>query len=512
MPWDKGFNFRATSGFIDTTAETAAGQTYVLSSDAYGSTTRNSVAFGWDDVNSNDSRNRDAGIDRRLAGINFGPGGQARTFRVDLPATGDYDIYLALGDYGGSFAGSSTQTIKDNATTLATLTNGPNSGEFIDATDVSRSAAAWPTDNVKITRTFASQIFNLTFSDFGNARIAHLRLVQVEGAPSLAATITTNSGANYSTTDATTDLAGTSSLATSVTWSNAAGGSGTADYAADAWTISGISLTMGANVITVTAHDNGNTATDTITVTRTAAVEQARGFGATLGVGTSDRVVSALTSYSTLRTWSFWAKRRAEVNAEYWNKNNGVEALSANNTSQISFKRVLTTEWLWRYTAPALDTWTNILITYDAGNPTTAPAVYFNGTVQTLIQSIPGTGSVANTGDSNPVVIGNRAAADRAFDGLILEFAIWDRILSGTEITDLATPAGGYDGKSPLYYPTGLVEYISLNDDPVTSKVLADPTVTGTAQQTGLAIDYPETTTPITVSNLIDSLAGGEVV
>jgi hypothetical protein len=55
---------------------------------------------------------------------------------------------------------------------------------------------------------------------------------------------------------------------TQVTWSSNRGGSGTAT-GTTAWSVNGIALLSGSNVLTVTARDAaGNTRTDTLTVTR----------------------------------------------------------------------------------------------------------------------------------------------------------------------------------------------------------------------------------------------------
>jgi hypothetical protein len=80
------------------------------------------------------------------------------------------------------------------------------------------------------------------------------------------------SNATYTTTSSTINLGGSASDSTSgvssVTWSNSRGGSGTAS-GTTSWSITGINLYSGDNVITVTATDNANnTRTDTITVTR----------------------------------------------------------------------------------------------------------------------------------------------------------------------------------------------------------------------------------------------------
>ena len=56
---------------------------------------------------------------------------------------------------------------------------------------------------------------------------------------------------------------------TQVSWGNDRGGSGTAT-GTTSWTVSGIVLLSGQNVLTVTARDAaGNTSTDTLTVTYT---------------------------------------------------------------------------------------------------------------------------------------------------------------------------------------------------------------------------------------------------
>lgn len=92
----------------------------------------------------------------------------------------------------------------------------------------------------------------------------------------LAATITTpTSSATYDNgTTSTITIGGTTTAATSVTWANDRGGSGSATNTGTSystWTISGITLSLGANVITVTAGDGSTTTTDTITVTYSAA-------------------------------------------------------------------------------------------------------------------------------------------------------------------------------------------------------------------------------------------------
>ncbi len=89
-------------------------------------------------------------------------------------------------------------------------------------------------------------------------------------APTVTITNPTSSS-TYTTTSSAITLSGTASdnsgSVSGVTWSNSKGGSGTAS-GTTSWTISSISLSVGDNVITVTATDgSGNFGTDTITVT-----------------------------------------------------------------------------------------------------------------------------------------------------------------------------------------------------------------------------------------------------
>jgi len=80
------------------------------------------------------------------------------------------------------------------------------------------------------------------------------------------------SNPNYTTTGGTISLGGLAldgfSGIANVTWRNDRGGNGTAD-GTFSWIVPDIPLSVGANIITVTAQDGaGNTATDTISVTR----------------------------------------------------------------------------------------------------------------------------------------------------------------------------------------------------------------------------------------------------
>jgi hypothetical protein len=148
-------NFRATSGFVTDGAD----QTYCLG-EAY-PTTRAGWAFGITSTpgGSAGTADRNSGVDPRLAGINYDTAqGNIWVFRIDLPAPGNYNIRLALGDDAVGFDQNKI-TVKDNASTI--LTVGPHTthaGSFYDASGVEYSAANWPSNNTPVIVTFASTI------------------------------------------------------------------------------------------------------------------------------------------------------------------------------------------------------------------------------------------------------------------------------------------------------------------------------------------------------------------
>jgi hypothetical protein len=155
-----GINFRSTSGYVTD----GSGETYSLG-EAY-PTTRGGLTFGWDSDRTSASRDRNAGNDRRMAGIIFLSNGfgSVATFRIDLPSTGDWIIRAAFGD--ATNAQTQYVSFRDNATTFASFSNvDSNSNEFIDASGVLRTHAAWPGSNASISHTFGSTSFFIDIGD-----------------------------------------------------------------------------------------------------------------------------------------------------------------------------------------------------------------------------------------------------------------------------------------------------------------------------------------------------------
>lgn len=179
-PFDCGINFRATSGYVTD----GTNETYCEASDTY-PTTRDGYTFGWDSSTSVSELNRNSGVDRRLAGINYlSKTNTTRYFRLDLPSAGTYEIHLAVGDVNNST--NCGCIVRDGAgTTLIELT-GDTSGNarFKDATDTEYTTATWPTSESGSSHSVSNDYITLKVSasasgnSVSNVKFAHLRVVR----------------------------------------------------------------------------------------------------------------------------------------------------------------------------------------------------------------------------------------------------------------------------------------------------------------------------------------------
>lgn len=119
------------------------------------------------------------------------------------------------------------------------------------------SSSTFPTDTYSAENYWVDVVFNYASGDV---------------TPPTVSITTPTANPTLSVTSSPLSLGGTASDAvgvTQVTWANNRGGSGTAS-GTTSWTISGITLQSGDNIVTVTARDAaGNTSADSITVTYT---------------------------------------------------------------------------------------------------------------------------------------------------------------------------------------------------------------------------------------------------
>lgn len=211
----------------------------------------------------------------------------------------------------------------------------------------------------------------------------------------------------------------------------------------------------------------------------------ARGFGATLGVSTSDLISGASFATPTSGSFSAWYNRNGAGglgNARIFDKEGstpGEMILRNNNASgTITMSRgFTTTSGQWETSdaeAIATGKWVHIVATWDgvAGN---VPVFYINGRVATMSTTIVSVGTAKNV--SGVLSIGNRSTSGVCWDGAIDDPAFWSGvILTAAEARAL------YQGADPrAIRPQYLTEYLILSEArPYSAVKSKQPTVTGT--------------------------------
>ena len=255
MSYDIGFNFRASDTYVTDPANT----TYSIG-EAY-PTTRSmvtsglSVTFGWDVDWTSGGRDRDNGIDARLAGmvvVNSAAVSE-RTFQIDLPASGTYAVNLAAGDPLG--AQNAHWELKDSNNTTVLLSQSLAAGTtayWRDATGVNRTSAAdWVSNNASANVTFSGTTAYLRLIGESPASIiSHLRLYQASSGATIS-TITGTTVTEASSVVFTTTMSGTGGGTFAYSWSGTAT---SADYTSTL-TTGMCAVTGGSGSVTVSGSN-----------------------------------------------------------------------------------------------------------------------------------------------------------------------------------------------------------------------------------------------------------------
>ena len=278
------------------------------------------------------------------------------------------------------------------------------------------------------------------------------------------------SAATFATAATPLTLSGTASDnvgVTQVSWVNDRGGSGTAT-GTTSWSVSGIALSSGANVLTVTARDAaGNTSTDTLTVTYTppapgGGLVAAYAFNEGAGLVSGDASGNANTG--TLTNGPVWAVGKNGGALQFDGVNDRVRVPDAN---VLDLSTASTFEaWVYPTVAPsgwrtilqkevdayifcgvqqpeharqrrdlqrgvlhqrvrasgaAVNTWTHLAATYDGAQI----RIYVNGT---QVAAVARTGTYEQ--NNNPLWIGGNAVYGEHFQGRIDDLRIYNRALS----------------------------------------------------------------------------------
>jgi hypothetical protein len=192
MAFPQGIYFRSTDDQTDpTNYDCIAGGTNPGIS--YPFTTAQGNTVGWEAAPAG-GRDRGGAGAVELRGMHF-VGAAAKDFRIDLPATGSYNIRAAFGDQTSAQAGSKAQ-FKDTTTVFATPVPAAttiSAGNFIDATGTNRTSQSdWTTNNAALTsQSFATTIFRVAVGgSSGNAPIAAVYIEAAGGSTTFNQSIT----------------------------------------------------------------------------------------------------------------------------------------------------------------------------------------------------------------------------------------------------------------------------------------------------------------------------------
>jgi len=210
----------------------------------------------------------------------------------------------------------------------------------------------------------------------------------------------------------------------------------------------------------------------------------ARGFGSTLGAGTTDSItLASFTMPSKISVWVRYLKNGTGGSGfgrifEKPGPSNKEITLSISSTTKLFIERDFSgTNGVWEFDDPQANTvglWADVFFTYDDSSTSNNPLVWVNGRPVTVTRSTAPTGTAVNT--SGACYIGNWSAGTRNWDGIISKFAMWSVALGYGDAKALL--AGG----DPFCIkPNSLIDYVDLSIPFIVSqKYRSGLTFTGT--------------------------------
>ena len=207
----------------------------------------------------------------------------------------------------------------------------------------------------------------------------------------------------------------------------------------------------------------------------------ARGFNTTYGSGTTDKITSAVSANETAWSISWWmyvTTFSPATGGRVMEGNTGsIQIVVASGVlGYLNFtdwsSGSLNVDWL----PPSTSVWHQYVLTHDRSSASNLPVLYIDGVAQTI-----NTNSSTHTGSYTPpgvaYLIGNRAASNRALNGILAEVAMWSVALDAAEANALGK------GFSPSRVrPDSIIEYFPFIRGTL-SQVAGAPTVVGTAVQ-----------------------------
>lgn len=185
---------------------------------------------------------------------------------------------------------------------------------------------------------------------------------------------------------------------------------------------------------------------DTITGTKVTTTPWglARGFGTTVGVASTDRVLTTLSDHPLQRTWIIRSIRTGSGGGglgRYFDVSSAVFLLDDNTTSRYQFGRGATgSSGFWQIARQGNGVPGVVAVSYDETTGLSAvPTMYLDGIKKTLITSTQPVGTL--TAKTGGYYVGNSSATNRNYNGSLSDFLVFDSILTDGEIAELADPS-----------------------------------------------------------------------
>ena len=229
----------------------------------------------------------------------------------------------------------------------------------------------------------------------------------------------------------------------------------------------------------------------------------ARGFGATDGTATTDKITTGHTTLNTSTSWCAWFWLTGAGGGSFgriFDKDGGSTGKRVLFYNDVGVKLSLLVNWSgspaqWSIDAPATGAWNHVCVTYAGTDTTTDPIFYLNNTTPVVTEdTAPLTALETNTG---AYIIGNRADNIRNLNGRVAEFAVWEgTILSAGNVAALYNSGSGARADSIATQPTTYWKLCGV-DSPEPNEMAGGSTgaVTGALQKTHPFSNCSTTTT-----------------
>lgn len=188
MSLPQGINFRSTAGYVTDGANEDAELDSGTGNANYPRTTAQGNSVGWETASSTyNTRDRSAGNDRRLAGINFNGSTGKFDYRIDVPSAGVYKIIVAMGD--PSYAQTVDCELFDGAASLGVIISGSTgaANSFKDQNNQTWTAATFFANTSMLQITMSSTILRFRFGSVGGitGQVAHIYVESASSGPVL---------------------------------------------------------------------------------------------------------------------------------------------------------------------------------------------------------------------------------------------------------------------------------------------------------------------------------------